>query len=163
METPLISEQVKGNPSLCTCHAAPSGPPTSVHLVVLNQSAVEVQWNLPLDNLRNGEIRGFKIFYRERAGNASETMIDVANGDALEYVVGGLKPGTVYTFSILAYTGSDGPRSIHLSVATFSEGTVAPVQVGLCFLRSLWRGEGLANLARSSNLAFSIPGAEGLN
>ena len=82
---------------------------------------MEVQWNLPLLNLRNGEIRGFKIFYQE-SGSASESMVDVADGDAVEYIVSGLKAGTVYTFSVLAYTGADGPRSIHLSVSTFSDG-----------------------------------------
>lgn len=100
---------------------APSGPPTSVHVVVLNDSAVEVQWNLPLANLRNGIIRGFKIVYQENE-DTTEQVVDVEDGTANEYIVSGLKAATVYTFSVLAYTGSDGPRSIHLTVSTFSEG-----------------------------------------
>ena len=98
---------------------APSGPPTSVHVVVLNSTAVEVQWNLPLANLRNGVVRGFKVFYE---GLGSEQMMDIADGAANEYIVAGLQPGTVYTFSVLAYTVGDGPRSFRLTVSTFSAG-----------------------------------------
>ena len=38
-----------------------------------------------------------------------------------EYLIGGLKPSTSYTVSVLAYTVGDGPRSIHLTGTTNSE------------------------------------------
>lgn len=92
-----------------------------MHVLVLNSTAAEVKWNLPLYRLRNGIIRGFKVFVQ--AGEAEERKIDVADGDAEEYIVSGLQPGTAYTFSVLAYTVvGDGPRSIHLTLSTFSQG-----------------------------------------
>ena len=116
--------------SLSVC-VAPSGPPTSVHVVVLNHSAVEVQWNLPLANLRNGVIRGFKIVYQENE-DTTEQVVDVDDGTANEYIVSGLKAATVYTFSVLAYISSDGPRSIHLTVSTFSEGQYSSIPCCIC-------------------------------
>lgn len=117
----------------CPCDTiAPSGPPISVHVLVLNSTAVEVQWNLPFFNLRNGIIRGFKIFV-ELVGllpQGMESVIDVADGQAEEYIIGDLEPGTVYTFSVLAYTVDDGPRSIHLTLTTFSEGTYVHTYTG---------------------------------
>ena len=90
---------------------------------MLNSTAVEVQWNLPLFNLRNGVIRGFKIFVEDVASGVV-SVIDVPDGQADEYIVGDLEAGTTYAFSVLAYTsvGSDGPRSVSLSFTTFSEG-----------------------------------------
>ena len=38
-----------------------------------------------------------------------------------EYLIGGLKPSTSYTVSVLAYTVGDGPRSIRLTGTTNDE------------------------------------------
>ena len=100
---------------------APSGPPTSVHVITLNNTAIEIQWNLPLFNLRNGVIRGFKVFYGD-INSDTEVMINVTDNSATEYIVDGLQPNTAYRFSVLAYTNGDGPRSILLTISTFSAG-----------------------------------------
>ena len=94
----------------------PTGPPTSFHVVVLNTTAIEVQWGLPLWNLRNGIIRGYKLFVQQQG--QQERMINIAGNDTTEYIVSGLEPGTAYIVSALAYTVGDGPRSIHLTVLT---------------------------------------------
>ncbi len=98
---------------------APSGPPTSIHVLALNNTAIEVQWNLPIISLRNGLVRGFKIFVQNED---SEELIDVSDGSAREYIISGLEPSTFYTISILAYTVADGVRSIDLTLPTYSEG-----------------------------------------
>ena len=98
--------------------AAPSGPPTSFHVVVLNSTAVEVLYNLPQFEVRNGIIRGFKIFAEQADGSGNEFVYNVTDNTTLSYIAGGLKPATAYIFSILAYTVADGPRSIHLTAIT---------------------------------------------
>ena len=94
----------------------PTAPPTSFHVVVLNTTAIEVQWGLPLWNLRNGIIRGYKLFVQQQG--RQERMINIVGNDTTEYIVSGLEPGTAYIVSALAYTVGDGPRSIHLTVLT---------------------------------------------
>lgn len=98
--------------------SAPTGPPTSVHVVPLNNSAIELQWNLPLLNLRNGRIRGFKIFFRA-ISSSTEEMVDVRNPRATEFIIGGLMQATYYSFSVLAYTIAEGPRSVYLTAPTY--------------------------------------------
>jgi len=78
---------------------------------------LEVQWNKPLIDLRNGRIRGFKIFYRV-LDSVSEETINITNPRATEFIIGGLKPSTYYSFSMLAYTVADGPRSGYLTAPT---------------------------------------------
>ena len=85
---------------------------------MLNSTAVEVQYNLPLFDLRNGIIRGYKIFVEQADGSESELVFNVTGNTSLEYIIEGLKPATPYIFSILAYTVADGPRSIHLTAIT---------------------------------------------
>ncbi|MGJ8945881.1 hypothetical protein AB9K17_23605, partial [Salmonella enterica subsp. enterica serovar Kentucky] len=46
--------------------AAPDGPPTSFNLVVVNSTAIEALWELPEINIRNGIIRGYKLFVQNR-------------------------------------------------------------------------------------------------
>ena len=92
-------------------------------MIVLNSTSIEVQYDLPLFAVRNGIIRGYKIVVEEADGDGSETVIDVVGNLTLTYIVNGLKPQTAYVFSVLAYTVADGPRSIHLTAITFSEGT----------------------------------------
>lgn len=102
--------------------AAPTGPPTSFHVVVLNSTAVEVQYDLPLFILRNGIIRGYKIFVERADGSGDELTFNVTGNTTLAYIIRGLEPETAYIFSVLAYTVDDGPRSIHLTAITNPEG-----------------------------------------
>ena len=95
----------------------PTGPPTSFHVVVLNTTAIEVQWNLPLFQLRNGIIRGYRLFIQQQE-EEQERTINIVGNDTTEYIISGLEPGTAYIVSALAYTVGDGPRSIHLTVST---------------------------------------------
>ena len=95
---------------------APTGPPTSFNLVAINTTAIEAMWELPSANLRNGFIRGYKLFVTSRG--MSVRNITIPNNATLGYIVGGLERATPYTFSVLAYTVADGPKSIHLTAIT---------------------------------------------
>ena len=99
-----------------TCTTEPTGPPTAFHAVVLNSTAIEVQWNLPLSNLRNGFIRGYKFFVQRE--NQEEKTYDIRSSRTTKVILFRLDPGTAYIVSVLAYTVGDGPRSIHLMVIT---------------------------------------------
>ena len=112
---------------------APTGAPTQFHVVVLNSTSIEVQYQLPTIDSRNGIIRGFKIFVEEAgSGDGSEMVFDVMGNSTLAYIVTGLKPATAYIFSMLAYTVADGPRGIHLTAITNAEG--AFVKINMCII-----------------------------
>ena len=106
------------------CHidppTAPTSAPSNFHVVVINSTAIEIEWNLPPYNSRGGIIRGYKLFIQPI--NMSETVVTIQDNQTDGYIAGGLKPATFYRFSVLAYTSvGEGPRSIQLTVATFSK------------------------------------------
>jgi hypothetical protein len=84
--------------------------------VAINTTAIEATWELPSTNLRNGFIRGYRLFVL--SGGRSVRNITIPDNTTLGYIVGGLQRATAYTFSVLAYTVADGPRSIHLTTIT---------------------------------------------
>ena len=103
-------------------HAAPSAPPSFFHVVVLNSTAIEFQWELPPIEFQNGIIRGYKLFIQQQGSSNPERMIDVPDSDANEFIVTGLDPGSPYVCSMLAYTTADGPRTLHLTASTYQNG-----------------------------------------
>ena len=102
-------------------YAAPTAPPSFFHVVVLNSTAVEFQWELPPIEYRNGIVRGFKLFIGQQ-GITAETTVNVSDPDANEYIVSRLSPATPYVCSMLAYNSADGPRTVYLTVSTFPNG-----------------------------------------
>ena len=50
-------------------HTAPTAPPTAFHLVVLNSTAIEVQWESPPYDHINGVLRGYKLFVQPQGEN----------------------------------------------------------------------------------------------
>ena len=102
---------------------APTAPPSAFHIVVLNSTAIEFQWEMPLLEHRNGIIQGYKLYLRPLGQNETEYV--VLTNSVMEYIVNGLNPSTVYTCSILAFTINDGPRSIYLTVVTPNEGILS--------------------------------------
>lgn len=83
---------------------------------MINSTAIEALWELPEIDARNGIIRGFKLFVQSMGRDIRN--VTITNNQTLAYIVGGLQRSTPYTFSILAYTVADGPRSIHLTAVT---------------------------------------------
>lgn len=103
------------------CCLAPTGPPTLFHVVVLNSTAIEAQWYLPLYGLRNGVIRGYRLFVEDALG-ADIRQSNITDNTTISYIVGGLQPSTRYSFSVLAYTTGDGPRTFRLTAQTRADG-----------------------------------------
>ena len=97
---------------------APLAPPEDFHLVAINTTSIEVQWDLPPYNYRGGVIRGYKIFVRPATGGQERTII-VPDNVTDEYIVTGLQRDTLYRFSVLAFTSAgDGPRTLILTLDT---------------------------------------------
>lgn len=98
-------------------------------MVVINSTAIEIEWNLPPYNSRGGVIRGYKLFM-QAIKVANETVVNIQTNRTDGYIAGGLKPATFYRFSVLAYTRvGDGPRSIQLTVATLSKKLICSREV----------------------------------
>ena len=102
--------------------AAPTSAPTNFHVVVINSTAIEVEWDLPPLYSRGGIIRGYKLFVQRANGGLEEKLINIPDNETEGYIVGGLSPATSYRFSAVAYTSAgDSPRTISLTIATLSE------------------------------------------
>ena len=89
-------------------------------MVVLNSTAILVEWDLPLPDLRDGVIRGYKVFVQPLGGD--EMTFRIRGNSTNVYVVTGLQPKTAYSISVLAYTVGDGPRTLRLTAITTSRG-----------------------------------------
>ena len=101
------------------------GPPEDFHLIALNTTSIEVQWDLPPYSYRGGIIRGYKIFVQPADGE-EETMIDVPDNRTEEYIVTGLQRDSPYRISVLAYTSvGDGPRTLILTIDTLGNSSIA--------------------------------------
>ena len=90
--------------------------------MVVNSTAIEALWELPAIDVRNGIIRGYKLFVQSSGRDIRN--ITIPNNQTLAYIVSGLQRATLYTFSILAYTVADGPRSIFLTATTLCKAII---------------------------------------
>lgn len=79
---------------------APTAP-TNVQAVVVNATAITVQWEEPETD--NGIIRGYSIRYDIFAFNVS--------ADTRSVTVGDLSPHTLYVFEVSAFTIEAGPNA----------------------------------------------------
>ena len=92
-------------------------------------------WGLPAANVRNGIIRGYKLFVQARGGE--ETTMNITSSNTQAFIIGGLQPATAYTVSILAYTAAgDGPRSIRLTTVTRTRKTqtYSTIIIAMCLI-----------------------------
>ena len=80
-------------------------------------------WKLPPVDLRNGIIKGFKLFYIRKSSRAPATIIITNNGTINAKDVTGLDKYTEYEFQVLAFTFvGDGPNSSVEIIRTKEDG-----------------------------------------
>ncbi|XP_024908290.1 receptor-type tyrosine-protein phosphatase S isoform X4 [Cynoglossus semilaevis] len=112
---------------LCrTDEDVPGGAPRQVDVHPLNSSAFQVTWRSVLPQLQQGQIRGYQVHFSRAAGSESRSNLprikDLLLDDAqmeeedestqYELILGDLKPETVYSVSVAAYTTKgDGAHS----------------------------------------------------
>ena len=71
-----------------------------------------MNWQLPPADSRNGNITGYKLFYRKKGSTASPTVLIIDGAATLTKTVTGLDENTEYEFQVLAFTlVGDGPWS----------------------------------------------------
>uniref|UniRef100_A0A671YYA9 protein-tyrosine-phosphatase n=1 Tax=Sparus aurata TaxID=8175 RepID=A0A671YYA9_SPAAU len=109
-------------PALCrTDEDVPGAAPRQVDVQPLNSSALRVTWRSVLPRLRQGQIRGYQVhFNRAESGESrnlpriKDVLLDESQDDSTQYemILGGLKPETLYSISVAAYTTKgDGAHS----------------------------------------------------
>ena len=72
---------------------------------------------------RNGNITGFKLFYKKKGASEPSTEETINGGSTLTKVVTGLDKYTEYEFEVLAFTSiGDGPKGSVESQRTMEDG-----------------------------------------
>ncbi|XP_028968106.1 Down syndrome cell adhesion molecule-like protein Dscam2 [Galendromus occidentalis] len=103
----------------------PAGPPTNVYVQAVGPNSLRVSWNPPVDELRNGKIRGYYVGYKLH--NSSELHLyktidanSMKNGGMLgECFLNNLRKFTKYSILLQAYNSiGAGPRSDEIVVST---------------------------------------------
>ena len=95
---------------MCT---VPSEAPTDLKVTASTFNTIGVAWELPPVDSRNGIIKGFKLFYKEKGSiDDSPPFFHIKSVSILNKSVTGLSEFTDYEFQVLAYTSvGDGPKS----------------------------------------------------
>ena len=83
-------------------HSVPSAAPTSVGALVMNSTAINVQWG-PVDCIhRNGYITGYSLLYAGRGSIHALSVSEDSNGGMT--TISELSVATVYTVEVAAET-----------------------------------------------------------
>ena len=102
---------------------APTKAPSSLSLTAKTSTSIEASWQLPPAEDRNGNITGFKLFYKKKDSSGSSTEKTINGGSNLTKVVTGLDKYTEYEFEVSAFTSvGDGPKSSVESQRTLEDG-----------------------------------------
>ncbi len=95
----------------------PSGPPTNFTLSPLSSTSVQLSWDLPLPEYRNGIVRQYIIHVQLPVG---EILSYATSSNS--YAVSGLRPYTTYFFSVAAVTVGEGPTTERIVAQTITDG-----------------------------------------
>ena len=90
----------------------PSQPPSGFTVVTSTSTSITTSWQLPPENARNGNIKGFKLLYKKKDSVGPPLNLIVNGGENRIKEVTGLAKYTEYEFQVLAFTSvGDGPKS----------------------------------------------------
>lgn len=106
--------------------AVPTGEPRDVEATPLSPTEVRLTWTPPQQNMQNGDLLGYKIFYivihspqELEDGRKYEEEIEVVPASSTSHNMVFLDKFTEYKIQILAFNpAGDGPRSIPITVKT---------------------------------------------
>ncbi|XP_076305612.1 sidekick cell adhesion molecule isoform X1 [Tachypleus tridentatus] len=92
--------------------AVPTGSPQDVKVSVLSSTEIEVSWKPPLEAKQNGDLLGYKIFYKTLELFNTPEQMEAFPVSTLHFTLVDLKKYTKYSVQILAFNpAGDGPRS----------------------------------------------------
>ena len=95
-----------------------------------SSTSITASWQLPPEGDRNGDIAGFKLFYKKKSSSGSQTTVVVKSASTLTKVVTRLDEYTEYEFQLLAYTSKgDGPKSSPKSATTKEAGENSEITI----------------------------------
>ena len=107
----------------CCSIAAPTKAPDSFTVTASSSTSFTASWQLPQEDNRNGNITGFKLFFKKKGSLESSIPLTINSGSTLKKVVSGLDKYTEYEFEVLAFTSvGDGPRSSVEAERTMEDG-----------------------------------------
>jgi receptor-type tyrosine-protein phosphatase Q len=106
----------------------PSGAPISVMATPLSSTVIELMWQPPAPENRNGIIRQYSIHYY--VSETRERALQQSNDNSTSVTLTDLHPYYTYSFRVAAVTFGEGPQSTEISSRTLeSEPTGVPQSV----------------------------------
>ncbi|XP_067118957.1 protein sidekick [Centruroides vittatus] len=98
--------------------AVPTGEPQDISMEALSSTEIKVSWKPPLETKQNGDLLGYKIFYKPLNEEGSEEM-EAVPATTKSFVLMDLKKYCVYNIQILGFNpAGDGPRSVPQKIRT---------------------------------------------
>lgn len=118
----------------------PREAPANLTVTAASSTSITANWQLPLADARNGNIIGYKLFYKKKnAASSPTTVLRINDGAVHTKTVTGLEKYTEYEFQVLAFTSvGDGPKSFVQTERTKEGGKRLPkVSVSLSTVKFL--------------------------
>ncbi|XP_012155263.1 protein sidekick isoform X7 [Ceratitis capitata] len=117
--------------------AVPTGEPRAVDAAPISSTEVRLRWKPPKQNMQNGDLLGYKIFYlvidspqKLEEGRKWEEEIEVVSATATSHSLVFLDKFTEYRIQLLAFNpAGDGPRSTPITVKTLQGLPSAPLNL----------------------------------
>ena len=98
----------------------PDRPPREITAKALEKDVVQLKWSPVSPKNTNGKVLGYRVFYSD-VQNKSRAKITVAGPKESNLIIKGLRPGTNYSFQMLAFTSKgDGVISARYFARTSS-------------------------------------------
>ena len=118
--------------SIRTLEDIPEEEPGNVACVALNSQSLQITWQPPSPERRNGALRGYRIFYEHVDHDLTTLDRETASKTTSELtlLLSGLQKFTNYSVQVLAFTAvGDGIRSTPLVCTTEEDVPEMPAQV----------------------------------
>ncbi|VDD74394.1 unnamed protein product [Mesocestoides corti] len=117
--------------NVTTPESHPSSFPLKLRVRGIGPSEVEVTWEPPALNARNGRLTSYQVrYYEDGAESETEQLFDVLVPEQLKYTARDLKTQTYYHFMVRAFTNSGpGPWTRSNTFQTTGERPPPPVDV----------------------------------
>ncbi|XP_050687397.1 protein sidekick-like isoform X4 [Eriocheir sinensis] len=120
--------------------AVPTGNPKNVIAAPLSSTEIKISWEPPEEEDKNGELLGYKIFYRSDKDPEGSDEIEVVGAATTTYELPYLDMYTQYIITILCFNpAGDGPKSEPVYVRTLEDlpGPVANLKFSDITMNSL--------------------------